>query len=105
MSLSTPQQVQARLEELWTEIAEYANTVEDNAMEWFRIKRDREKAWANAYIGASGPAHVRRVMADLAVVDMGLEEEAIWEGGRAKMRALETGANVGMAILKSQGRA
>jgi hypothetical protein len=104
MSLSTPQQVMERLEGLAEEIAEYANIVEGRALAWFRVKRDREKAWANAYIQANGPAHVRRVMADLAVADMGLDEEALWEGGRAKMRALESAANVGMALLKSQGR-
>jgi hypothetical protein len=105
VSLSTPQQVQARLEEIEGDLALRQNLLEAVALKWFRAKRDRERDWARAYISADGPAHVRKAEADLAVATVGVQEEAEWEAMRAVVRTLETRATIGMALLKVQGRA
>lgn len=105
MSLSTPQQVQARLEELDTDLANRQNILESSAMAWFKKKRDREEAWARAYVSAEGPAHVRKAEADLAVATVGRNEEAEYEAVKAVVRVMETRATIGMALLKTQGRA
>lgn len=104
MSLSTPQQVQARLEELENDLAIRQNAIEAQALAWFRKKRDREKQWAEAYVRAEGPAHVRKAEADLAVATVGVIEEAEYEAGKAVMRVLETRASIGQSLLRSQGR-
>jgi hypothetical protein len=104
MSLSTPQQVQARLEEIDGLIAETQNELEGAALSWFRKKAEREQAWTREYIAASGPAHVRKATADLRASTIGIEEEARWEAMKVKMRGLSDRGNIGMAILKSQGR-
>lgn len=103
-ALSTPAQVQMRLEDIDRDLAERQNTLEETAMEWFRAKRDRELAEAVAYAGASGPATERKIIADAAGAEVGAEEEGAWEGKKAVVRVLETRANIGMALLKSQGR-
>jgi hypothetical protein len=105
VSLSTPQQVQARLEEIENLIAETQNELEGAALDWFRRKAEREQAWTREYIAASGPAHVRKATADLRASTIGIEEEARWEAMKVKMRGLSDRGNIGMAILKSQGRA
>jgi hypothetical protein len=105
VSLSTPQQIQERLEAIEADLAARQNTLESAGMNWFRAKRDREQAWARAYVSADGPAHVRKAEADLAVATVGRNEEAEWEALRAVVRTLETRATIGMALLKTQGRA
>jgi hypothetical protein len=105
VSLSTPQQIQAKLEDIEQDLAARQNLLERSAMAWYRKKRDREAAWARAYISADGPAHVRKAEADLSVATVGVQEEAEWEALRAVVRTLETRATIGMALLKTQGRA
>jgi hypothetical protein len=105
VSLSTPQQVQERLEAIEGDLALRQNLLEAAALSWFRCKRDQEEAYARAYVDADGPAHVRHNEAKLAVVGIGKNEEAEFEAVRAVVRVLETRANIGMALLKSQGRA
>ena len=105
MSLSTPQQVQARLESIEADLALRQNEIEPAAMAWFTSKRDRELAEAVAYAGAKGPATERKIIADAAGAEVGAEEEGKWEGMKHVIRVLETRANIGMALLKSHGRA
>ena len=105
MSLSTPQQVQERLEKIDEAIAETLNEAEDAALSWFRKKAEREQEWTREYIASSGPAHVRKATADLKASTIGVEEEAKWEATRVMLRGLSDRGNIGMAILKSQGRA
>ena len=100
MSLSTPQQVQARLEDIEADLALRQNEIEPAAMAWFTSKRDRELAEAVAYAGAKGPATERKIIAHL-----GAEEEGKWEGMKHVIRVLETRANIGMSLLRSHGRA
>lgn len=105
MSLSTPQQVQERLEQIERDLAIRQGTLEAAALAWFRAKRDREKNWATAYISADGPVHVRRAHADLAVATQGVIEEAEYEATKAVVRVLEARATIGQSLLRSQGRA
>lgn len=104
MSLSSPALVQERLEEIDTQLATALNGMEDAALKWFRCKRDREVAKADAYAAAPGPATERKVMAEAAAAEVGVEEEAHWEARKLVVRLLESRANVGMSILKAQGR-
>jgi len=104
MSLSTPAAVQLRLEGIERELAVLQNEMEDTALPWFRLKRDREVAELEAYAVSSGTTVERKLAADAAGAAVGAEEEARWEVKRALVRILETRANIGMAILKSQGR-
>lgn len=104
MSLSTPQQVQARLEAIENDLAARQNAIEAAALASFRAKRDREKQWAHAYISADGPAHVRKAEADLAVATVGVLQEAEYESLKAVVRVLETRATIGQSLLRSQGR-
>jgi hypothetical protein len=105
VSLSTPQQIQERLEAIEGDLAIRQNVLEKAAMDWYKAKRDREANWARAYISADGPAHVRKAEADLAVATVGINEEAEYEALRAVVRTLETRATIGMALLKTQARA
>jgi hypothetical protein len=104
MSLSTPQQVMERLEEIDRELAMRQNLLESAALKWFRAKWDREHKWNVAYARAEGPAHVRKAEAIAETAGVGVEEEAEWEALRAVVRTLETRATIGMALLKAQGR-
>lgn len=104
MTLSTPQAVQARLEEIDRDLGVRQNVLESAALAWFRAKRDREQRWARAYIEAEGPMHVRKAQADLAVATVGLVEEAEYEAVKGVVRVLETRASIGQSLLRSQGR-
>ena len=102
--LSTPQQVQARLEEIEHDLALRQNTLEAAAWTWFKVRRDKEREWAKAYIAASGPVHERKAHADLAVATIGVTEEAEYEAVKAVVRLLEARATIGQSLLRSQGR-
>ena len=104
MSLSTPHAVMARLEEIDRDIAGRQNTLEAAAMAWFRIKRDREKQWALAFIAADGTVAERKALADRDTATIGAEEEAAYEAAKAVVRTLETRASIGQSILRAQGR-
>lgn len=104
MTLSTPQQVQARLEEIERDLAIRQVSLEAAALGWFRRKRDKEKQWAQAYLTATGPVQERKAHADLAVSVVGVTEEAEYEAIKAVVRVLETRATIGQSLLRSQGR-
>jgi hypothetical protein len=103
-TLSNPAAVQERLEEIDDRLAILSNDLEDAALDWFRVKRKREKEWAQAFIGGEGTAANRKAEADLAVADVGVDEEAAWEGKKAVSRTLDTRAAIGMSILRAQSR-
>jgi hypothetical protein len=104
MTFSTPQAVQERLEELDNDLALLQNSIEDAAMAHFRTKRDREKQKALAFLAAKGTDFARRAQAEMAVADVGREEEGKWEALRAVLKTLEARAMVGDSILKAQSR-
>jgi len=100
-----PQQLIERLEQVDQDLAERQNQVEDLAVRWFRAKRDREKAYAIAFLSADGTAGERDAHAKLAahtVDDGSIEGE--WEGAKAAVRALETRASVGQTLVRSNVR-
>lgn len=105
MTLSTPIAVQVRLEEIEADLAVRQNDLEAAAFAWFRAKREREQTEAMEFMRAEGSAEQRRQQARRVSSSIGVEEEAHWEGLRAVVRVLEARANVGMALLKSYGRA
>ena len=105
MTLSNPAAVQSRLEALDDDLAAFQNQVEDAAMAWFTAKREREKAHASSFLTAKGSVAARNAIAEVETATEGMDAEATWEGKRHLLKALETRANVAMAILKSQGRA
>jgi hypothetical protein len=104
VTLSNPAAVQARLEEIDSQLAIALNGMEDCALAWFRSKRDREVEEAETYAISGGSATERKILADAAGAQIGVEEEARWEVRKLTVRVLETQANIGMAILKAQGR-
>ena len=104
MTLATPQEVHARLEQIDRDLSVLQNELENAALDWFKAKRDREKHWASEFIAAQGTVGERKAKADLMVSDDSFQAEAVYESKRAVLKVLETRSNVGMAILKSQAR-
>ncbi len=104
MSLHTPQEVMARLQGIDDDLATRQNELENAAFEWFREKRERERAYAQAYIEAKGTVDERKSKATEASYLIGVEAEARYEALKAVTRVLETRASIGMALLKAQTR-
>lgn len=104
MTLSTPQAVEDRLEAIERDLAELQNELEDAAFAWFRAKREREKARAEAFLTAKGSVAARQAMAEAQTATDGMIEEATWEAKKAVARTLESRASIGQSILKAQGR-
>ena len=104
VTLDNPGAVEARLNEIDNDLAKRLPALESAALQWFRLKRDKEHAWAVAYIKAEGPAHARKAIADCETAMVGKEEEALYEALKAVVRTLETRASIGQSLLRSQGR-
>jgi hypothetical protein len=102
--LSDPGLVVNRLEQIDRDLANRLNELEAAALAWYRVKRDKEKARAEAFIAASGTVAERQAVADRDTALIGVAEEADWEALRAVVRVLETRATIGQSILRSQGR-
>jgi hypothetical protein len=103
--MNTPAEVMARLGEIEADLAIRQNALESAAMNWFAAKRDREKARAIVFLGTQGTVAERSAKADEQTALDAKNEEAEWEALKAVVRTLETRANIGMALLKAQGRA
>jgi hypothetical protein len=103
-TLSHPGAVLERLEAIDQDLALRQNTLEAAARAWFIAKRDKEKARAVAFLAAQGTVAELQAKADELTALDGKNEEAEFEAVRAVVRVMETRANIGMAILKSQGR-
>jgi glycine/D-amino acid oxidase-like deaminating enzyme len=99
-----PQTVTERLEAIEHDLSERERDLYDAAMEWFKKKRDVEHDYAIAYLAATGTVDERKAKARKVIQFDGREEEAKYEAVRAVVRVLETRANIGMALLKAQGR-
>lgn len=104
MSLSSPAQVQARLESIENDLATRQNDVETAAWVWFKAKREREKARAEAFLKAEGSVAERNALADFETADIGADSEAEFEAKKAVVRVLDTRAAIGMSILRAQTR-
>jgi hypothetical protein len=99
-----PATVSERLEAIDLDLSELQREIYDAAMEWFKKKRDKEHDWAVSFMTADGTVADRKAAADKINARDGMDEEALYEALRAKERVLETRANIGMALLKAQGR-
>lgn len=102
--LSTPQQIQARLSDIDNDLAVRQNAFESAARNWYRAKRDREHDRAVAFITATGTVAERNAVAEAETARIGSDAEAEFEAIKAVVRVLETRANIGMSLLRSQGR-
>ena len=105
MSLSTPQQVMDRLEQIDADLATRMNTLESAARNWFTAKRTKEHDRAVAFISAQGTVAERSAIADRDTAQGGVQEEAEYEAIKAVVRTLEARASIGQSILRAQGRA
>jgi hypothetical protein len=103
--LSTPQQIMGRLDAIECDLADRQNALEAAARTWFIAKRQRDHDHAVAFLTAEGTVAQRKAVADRETALDGKEAEAEWEALRAVVRTLETRSTIGMALLKSHGRA
>jgi hypothetical protein len=104
MTLSSPSVVMARLEEIDRDLAERQNRLEEAAMRWYRAKRDRERARAEAWLAAEGTVAERNAVADRETALMGASDEASYEALKSVVRVLDTRASIGQSLLKAQSR-
>lgn len=104
MTTMERQTVLERLEAIETDLAARELELHDAAMGWYRKKRDLEHDRAVAFLAAEGTVAERQAKAARDNSSIGKEEEARYEALRAVVRVLETRANIGMALLKAQGR-
>ncbi len=102
---SDPALVMQRLETIEADLATVQNELEDAGRNWFKARKERAGVRATAFVQTEGTDTARRLQADKVALASGWEEEADWEILREKRRLLEDRANIGMAILKAQGRA
>jgi glycine/D-amino acid oxidase-like deaminating enzyme len=102
VSATVPQTVTERLEAIEHDLSERERELYDAAMEWFKKKRDLEHDRAVAFLAAEGTVAERQAKA--ARDNSNIGKEATYEAIRAVVRVLETRANIGMALLKAQGR-
>lgn len=105
MSLDTPAVVQECLADIENDLAVRQLDFEPAALDHFRSKREKEKARADAFLRAEGTVAERSAIAEQKTALIGMDHEARWEALKGVVRVLDTRAAVGMAILKSQGRA
>lgn len=103
--LSDPGAVQARLNGIETDLATRQNELESSALDWFRGKREREKARAEAFLAAEGTVAERNAIADKTTALLFAEDEAKYEAQKSVVRVLDTRAAIGMSLLRSQSRA
>ena len=105
MSLSSPQQIMDRLEQLDRDLEARGPALESAARAWFIAKRDREKARAEVFLTTEGTVAVRSAHADKATATQGAGAEAEYEAIKAVCRVLETRVGIGQTLLKAHGRA
>lgn len=94
-----------RLEELHDDLAVRQGELELAAFAWFVVKRDKEKARATAFIGATGTVAERNSIADEQTSTIGAQEEATYEALKAVTRVIETRVGIGQSLLRAHGRA
>lgn len=105
MSLDTPAVVQERLADIENDLAARQIDFEQAALDHFRSKREKEKARADAFLGAEGTVAERTAIAESETALIGMEHEGRWEGLKGVVRVLDTRAAIGMSLLRSHGRA
>lgn len=102
----TPAQIEERLQELEQDLAVRQNAYESAAEKWYRKLREREYQHAVEFMRAAGATVTeRKEQARELTALLGITEESEYEGLKAAIRVMETRATIGMALLKSVGRA
>lgn len=104
MSLADPASVMRRLAEIEGDLALRQGAWEEAAQAHYLAKREKEKRRAEAFLTAEGTVAERSAIADKAAAMIGNVEEAAYEAQKSVVRVLETRANIGMSILRVQGR-
>jgi hypothetical protein len=95
-----------RLEAIEQDLATKQPDLEKYSDEWTRLKRDKLKKWAEAYMASSGKeVTTRKASAILQSEDIGIEEEAKYVGLKAVVEVLSTRASICQTLLNSHGRA
>lgn len=102
VDLTTPSAIMSRLADIEHDLATRQNVLEEAAMDWYTVKREKERRRAVAFLSADGTVAERQAKADLETALVGQQEEALYEALRAVVRTLETRATIGMALLKAQ---
>lgn len=100
-----PEQILERLEEIEQDLATRQNDIEAAAEAWYKLKRDREKQRAMAFMQAQGTVAEREARATLAIAEVGVEEEARYEALKHVVRTLETRASIGQTLARTNARA
>jgi hypothetical protein len=105
----TPAQIIERLEAIERDLAERQGEFERVSEDWARAKREKELAWARAYTLAGRdnktPVTDKKAAAIEASELIGLDAEARYTGLNKVIEVLGTRSMIGMALLKSHGRA
>lgn len=103
----SPAQIMQRLEDIDGELARIQNDYEQVAEDWTRSKRERELAYARAYMGAVRTyknVTDRKEAATLESENVGLEDEAKYVALKGVVEVLTTRATIGQSLLKAHGR-
>lgn len=100
----SPAQIMQRLEDIEADLGNRQNDLAQAAENWTRQNREKEKAWAEAYLKADGQVTDRKAAAIQASCDIGQDDEACYVALKAAVAVLETRATIGMALLKAHGR-
>jgi hypothetical protein len=103
-TLTHPGAVQGRLEEIERDLADRQGEYEQAALAYWRSKREKEKAQAEAFLRAEGTVAERQALAAQATAHIGMEDEARWEALKGVVRVLDTRATIGTSLLTAQGR-
>lgn len=101
----TPVQIIERLEQIEADLAERQPRLERAAEAWTRQKREKELAWARAYMSSTGSQVTdRKAAAVLESESIGIEDEAQYVALSKSCGILETRATIGQSLLKAHGR-
>ncbi len=103
-SLNHPAGVIDRLEAIEGELATTQNEYEAAAREWFRMRRDRAHAEAQAYVRAEGTDTARRLAGKAAGMEVGWEQEGRYDILKRKLQTLGDRATIGQSLLRAQSR-
>ena len=103
--MDAPQVIMDRLAAIESDLAERQNELERAALGWYRTKRDKERARAEAFLLATGTVAERNAVADRETAMLGVEDEARYEAHKAVVRVLDTRATIGQSLLRAQREA
>lgn len=101
----TPAQIIERLEQIEADLADRQPELERVAEDWTRSKREKELAWARAYMASSGKQVTdRKAAAILESESIGIDDEARYVALTKVCDLLQGRATIGQSLLKAHGR-